>query len=279
MSRIQGRFELLKEQGKCALIPYIAAGDPHPDATVEIMHTLVDAGADIIELGVPFSDPMADGPVIQAAHERALVHHTSLSDTLNMVSEFRQRDEHTPILLMGYTNPIERMGYAEFVERANSAGIDGLLTVDMPPEEGSEFDKLMQEHSLDPIFLLSPTTTSSRIQKIINAASGFLYYVSLKGVTGAGNLDVASVEEKLNIIREMTDLPLGVGFGISNAEAAANVARFADAVVIGSALIKIIEAHADDRAAINQQLHELLHSMRVAIDDIRGVTERKQAGL
>jgi tryptophan synthase alpha chain len=279
MSRIKGRFNSLKAEGRCALIPYIAAGDPHPDATVEIMHSLVKAGADIIELGVPFSDPMADGPVIQAAHERALIHHTSLSDTLEMVSNFRQKDEQTPVLLMGYTNPIECMGYAEFVERATSAGVDGLLTVDMPPEEGGEFDSLMREHSLDPIFLLSPTTTPARLKKIADAASGFLYYVSLKGVTGAGNLDVGSVEEKLDIIRGITELPIGVGFGISNPESAASVASFADAVVIGSALIKIIEANQDDRAAINNKLFELVNSMRVAIDNVRGVTQRKQAGI
>ena len=279
MSRIEGRFDSLKAEGRCALIPYIAAGDPHPDATVEIMHTLVEAGADLIELGVPFSDPMADGPVIQAAHERALEHHTSLTDTLGLVAEFRQKDDLTPIVLMGYTNPIECMGYADFVERADQAGVDGVLTVDMPPEEGSEFDILLRQHQLDPIFLLSPTTTTSRLQHIAGAASGFLYYVSLKGVTGAGNLDVESVEEKMNVIRGITDLPVGVGFGINTAEAAANVGRFADAVVIGSALIKIIAAEQDDRNVMQGKLFDLLSSMRSAIDEIRGVVDRKRVEL
>ncbi len=279
MSRIEGRFNALKAEDRCALIPYIAAGDPHPDATVEIMHTLVKAGADMIELGVPFSDPMADGPVIQAAHERALVHHTSLTDTLGMVAAFRQTDQQTPIVLMGYTNPIECMGYAEFVERADDAGIDGVLTVDMPPEEGSDFDILLRKHELDPIFLLSPTTTTSRLQQIADAASGFLYYVSLKGVTGAGNLDVESVEEKMNVIRGITNLPLGVGFGISNADAAAQVGRFADAVVIGSALIRIIESEQNDRPAMLIKLNELVNSMRIAIDDVRGYTTARQAEL
>ena len=279
MSRIEGLFDALKAEGRCALIPYIAAGDPHPDATVEIMHTLVKAGADMIELGVPFSDPMADGPVIQAAHERALIHHTSLTDTLAMVATFRQADQQTPVVLMGYTNPIECMGYAEFVERADDAGIDGVLTVDMPPEEGSDFDILLRKHELDPIFLLSPTTTTTRLQQIADAASGFLYYVSLKGVTGAGNLDVESVEEKMNIIRGITDLPLGVGFGISNAESAAKVGRFADAVVIGSALIKIIDNEQGDYSVMNRKLSELLNSMRVAIDEVRGYNAPRQVEL
>jgi tryptophan synthase alpha chain len=278
MSRIAGRFAALKRDGRCALIPYVTAGDPHPYATVEIMHTLVHAGADIIELGVPFSDPMADGPVIQAAHERALEHHTSLSNILDMVAEFRQKDDQTPVLLMGYANPIERMGYETFVERAVKAGVDGVLTVDLPPEEGAEFDELLQAKSLDPIYLLSPTTTESRIKRITDVASGFLYYVSLKGVTGAGNLDVQSVKDKLNVIRKITDLPLGVGFGISDAQSAANVARVADAVVVGSALIRIIEANQDDMPLANKKLHELVWSMRQAIDDIPGY-EQQQAGL
>jgi len=279
MSRIEGRFSNLKSEGRCALVPYITAGDPHPDNTVEIMHTLVDAGADIIELGVPFSDPMADGSVIQAAHERALEHHTSLSNILDMVSEFRQKDEQTPVLLMGYANPIERMGYESFVERAVKSGVDGVLTVDLPPEEGAEFDELLQAQSLDPIYLLSPTTTESRIKRITDVASGFLYYVSLKGVTGAGNLDVQSVSEKLDVIRKVTDLPLGVGFGIADAESAANVAKIADAVVVGSALIKIIAANQDDMPQVNKKLHELMSSMRGAIDDIRGFKQPKQAHL
>ncbi|RLC08498.1 MAG: tryptophan synthase subunit alpha [Deltaproteobacteria bacterium] len=279
MSRITGRFAELKTEGRCALVPYITAGDPQPDTTVEIMHTLVNAGADLLELGVPFSDPMADGPVIQAAHERALVHHTSLSDILAMVTEFRKDDDQTPVILMGYANPIERMGYEIFVERAVQAGVDGVLTVDLPPEEGGEFEALLQSSSLDPIFLLSPTTTDSRIKRITDVASGFVYYVSLKGVTGAGNLDIQSVDEKLAIIRRSTDLPVGVGFGISDAQSAASVAQIADAVVVGSALIRIIEAHQTDMTLANKKLYELVHSMREAIDDVRGFPQQKQAGL
>jgi len=279
MSRIADRFAALKAEGRCALVPYITAGDPHPDTTVDIMHTLVDAGADLIELGVPFSDPMADGPVIQAAHERALLHHTSLSNILDMVARFRQKDEKTPVLLMGYANPVERMGYDTFIERAVNAGIDGVLTVDLPPEEGSEFDAMLRANSMDPIFLLSPTTTESRIKRIAEVASGFLYYVSLKGVTGAGNLDIQSVDKMLEVIRKMTDLPIGVGFGISDAQSAANVARIADAVVVGSALIRIIEANQDDVSSANKKLYNLVSSMRDAIDDARGFEQQKQAGL
>lgn len=279
MSKIADRFTALKTAGRCALVPYITAGDPHPDATVDIMHTLVDAGADMIELGVPFSDPMADGPVIQAAHERALLHHTSLSNILDMVARFRNKDKTTPVLLMGYANPIECMGYDNFIERAANVGIDGVLTVDLPPEEGSEFDGKLRANSMDPIFLLSPTTTESRIKRITDAASGFLYYVSLKGVTGAGNLDVQSVENMLDVIRGMTDLPIGVGFGISDAESAASVARIADAVVIGSALIRIIEANQNDMSAARKKLYNLVSSMRDAIDEVRGFEQQKQAGL
>jgi tryptophan synthase alpha chain len=278
MSRIKAQFEQLGQDGRCALIPYITAGDPYPELTVELMHTLVQAGANIIELGVPFSDPMADGPVIQAAHERSLVHHTSLRNCLEMVRNFREKDDLTPVVLMGYANPVERMGYGHFTEQAKSAGVDGMLVVDLPPQEGGEFDEMLRASDIDPIYLLSPTTTNIRIGQITSAASGFVYYVSLKGVTGAGNLDIQSVSDKLDEIRNSTDLPVGVGFGISDPVSAAAIAEIADAVVIGSALIKIIEANQDDISSMKQKLFELMRSMRVSIDDVRGYSRVRQAG-
>lgn len=276
MSRIEERFAALKASGRCALIPYIVAGDPRPGATVDLLHTLVDAGADIIELGVPFSDPMADGSVIQAAHERALAHHVSLSGALDMVAQFRQQDGQTPVLLMGYANPMARMGYEKFAGRAAAAGVDGVLTVDLPPEEGQALNDLLRENSLDSIFLLAPTTTTARIQRIVDAANGFLYYVSLKGVTGAGNLDVASVEEKLNIIRTMTKLPIAVGFGINSAQSAADISGFADAVVIGSALVKLIGTAHSNKASINEELFQMIHTMRLAVDNARGISAQME---
>ena len=278
MSRISGQFDNLRRDGRCALVPYIAAGDPHPDLTVELMHTLVEAGANIIELGVPFSDPMADGPVIQAAHERALVHHTSLTNCLDMVATFRKKDSQTPVVLMGYANPIEHMGYQQFTDRARAAGIDGVLVVDLPPQEGSEFDELLRASDIDPIYLLSPTTRPKRITQITAAASGFVYYVSLKGVTGAGNLDVKSVSDKLEEIRQSTELPVGVGFGISDASSAAAIAEIADAVVVGSALIKIIDANQSNASQMKVKLFELVQSMRIAMDKIRGHSKARQAG-
>ena len=278
MSRISGQFDNLRRDGRCALVPYIAAGDPHPDLTVELMHTLVEAGANIIELGVPFSDPMADGPVIQAAHERALVHHTSLTNCLDMVATFREKDSQTPVVLMGYANPIEHMGYQQFTDRARAAGIDGVLVVDLPPQEGSEFDELLRASDIDPIYLLSPTTRPKRITQITAAASGFVYYVSLKGVTGAGNLDVKSVSDKLEEIRQSTELPVGVGFGISDASSAAAIAEIADAVVVGSALIKIIDANQSNASQMKLKLFELVQSMRIAMDKIRGHSKARQAG-
>lgn len=266
MSRLAACFAALKAQGKTALIPYITAGDPHPSITVPLMHRMVAAGANVIELGVPFSDPMADGPTIQQAHERALAHHTSLKDILAMVTTFRQTDTTTPVVLMGYLNPIEIMGYAEFAQAAQTAGVDGVLTVDLPPEEGMGVLPLFREHGLDPIFLISPTTPTVRMQSVAEAGGGFVYYVSLKGVTGANTLDVAQVAARLAQIREHTDLPLGVGFGIKDAVTAAAVAKVADAVVVGSAVIKLVEATPDDHATILNTISELLASMRVAMD-------------
>lgn len=266
MSRIAACFAALKAQGKTALIPYVTAGDPHPSITVPLMHRMVAAGADIIELGVPFSDPMADGPTIQQAHERALLHNTSLHDILGMVAEFRQTNQTTPVVLMGYLNPIEIMGYAEFAKAAETAGVDGALTVDLPPEEGVGVLPLFRAHGIDPIFLLSPTTPNVRIKTVAEAGGGFIYYVSLKGVTGANTLDVGQVAERITQIREHTDLPLGVGFGIKDAQTAAAIAKVADAVVVGSAIIKQIEATPADHAAIMNNISDLLASMRTAMD-------------
>ncbi|MCK4951318.1 MAG: tryptophan synthase subunit alpha [Gammaproteobacteria bacterium] len=266
MSRIKGCFARLGKEGKKALIPFITAGDPDPAITVPLMHAMVKAGANIIELGVPFSDPMADGPVIQAASERALEHHVSLHNVLEMVRNFREKDTDTPVVLMGYLNPVEVMGYEKFAQAASDAGVDGLLTVDLPPEEAHDFLGHLKAHELDPIFLIAPTSTGERIEKICNCASGFVYYVSLKGVTGAASLDVGSVADKLGQIRSVTDLPIGVGFGIKDAESAAQVAKVADAVVVGSAIVKLVGENAGDKKVIEAKVTALLAEMRKAID-------------
>lgn len=266
MSRINACFEKLKADGRKALIPYVTAGDSDPKVTVPLMHAMVKAGADIIELGVPFSDPMADGPVIQRAAERALEHHTSLHDVLAMVVEFRQQDSDTPVVLMGYLNPVEVMGYAVFAEAAAKAGVDGALTVDLPPEEAAELVTALKSQQLDPIFLLAPTSDDTRIKLICDAASGYVYYVAVKGVTGAGNLDVQSVSDKLDQIRKHTALPVGVGFGIKDAESAAAVGAVADAVVVGSALVQKVEQAAGQHDRINTEIADLLAQMRAGMD-------------
>lgn len=266
MSRIAGRFRDLRSQGRTALIPYITAGDPQPTVTVPLMHALVEAGADLLELGVPFSDPMADGPVIQRAAERALEHHTSLHDVLDMVAEFRQQNSGTPVVLMGYLNPVEVMGYETFAKAAAEAGVDGALTVDLPPEEADELVTALKAHQLDPIFLLAPTSDDERIKLITDAASGYVYYVAVKGVTGAGNLDVPAVSKKLDQIRKHTGLPVGVGFGIKDATSAAAVAAVADAVVVGSALVQKVEQAAGQHDRINTEIADLLAQMRAGMD-------------
>ncbi|HEX6591388.1 MAG TPA: tryptophan synthase subunit alpha [Moraxellaceae bacterium] len=266
MSRISARFAELKATGRKALIPYITAGDPQPGVTVKAMFAMVEAGADIIELGVPFSDPMADGPVITKAHERALVHNTSLRDVLAMVAEFRQRDSLTPVVLMGYLNPVEVMGYGAFAKAAADAGVDGVLTVDLPPEEAAELTAALRPHALDPIYLLAPTTTPDRIRLITEAASGYVYYVSLKGVTGASTLDVPEVARRLETIRGISDLPIGVGFGIKDASSAAAVAAHADGVVVGSVLVSKIAELQGEAAAIPAALAAILKDMRQAMD-------------
>ncbi|MEJ2609941.1 MAG: tryptophan synthase subunit alpha [Candidatus Thiodiazotropha sp.] len=266
MSMLAKKFKQLREQGKCALIPFITAGDPLPEITVDLMQELVSAGADIIELGVPFSDPMADGPVIQRANERALEHHVSLLDVLDMVRRFRQVDSETPVVLMGYLNPIEIMGYASFANRAADAGVDGLIVVDTPPEEGDELQQALKDRELDQIYLVAPTTTPERMQLICDQSNGFVYYVSVKGVTGASHLDLETLSEKLKEIHSKTKLPVSVGFGIKDAQTASAVSKVADAVVVGSALVSRVEALADQPEKIGAALHELLSSMRQSMD-------------
>lgn len=265
MSRIQSTLDALKAAGRKALIPFITAGDPQPDATVAAMHALVAGGADIIELGVPFSDPMADGPVIQRASERALAHGMTLRRVLAMVADFRKTDAKTPVVLMGYANPVEAMGYTEFAIAARDAGVDGVLTVDLPPEEAEECAGVLKAHGIDLIFLLAPTTSAERVAHVARLASGYVYYVSLKGVTGAANLDTANVAERLAILREHLAVPIGVGFGIRDAETAAKVARIADAVVIGSRLVQEMEAGA---AGLNERLSTFLAGVRQAMDQV-----------
>jgi len=264
MSRIQATFKALKQQGKTALIPYITAGDPHPKHTVDLMHTLVKNGADMIELEIPFSDPMADGPVIQRASERALVHKVGLTAVLEMVKAFRQTDQTTPIILMGYANPIEAIGAVNFADRAKAADVDGVITVDYPPEECGEFVKELRARDIDPVFLLSPTTEPSRVDLIVKQASGFVYYVSLKGVTGAANLDIAEVSQRVAGIRQQTNLPVGVGFGIRDASTANATAAIADAVVVGSRMVQVIEASNNENLLSN--VATLMQELKTAVD-------------
>ena len=241
MSRIQATFAELARSQKKALIPFVTAGDPEPGMTVPLMHALVDAGADVIELGVPFSDPMADGPVIQRASDRALKHGVGLDRVLEFVRAFRTTNETTPVVLMGYANPIEALGAGRFVDEAQQAGVDGVLVVDYPPEECESFARLVCSHGMDLIFLLAPTSGDARMARVAALASGYLYYVSLKGVTGAAHLDLAEVADNIVRIRRQTELPVGVGFGIRDAATARAVGEFADAVVIGSAIIQKME--------------------------------------
>ncbi|MDR2875166.1 MAG: tryptophan synthase subunit alpha [Methylobacillus sp.] len=266
MSRIQTVFDQLKQQGRKALIPFITAGDPHPQATVSMMKALVEGGADMLELGVPFSDPMADGPTIQRASERALKHHVSLRHVLEMVAEFRATNTTTPVVLMGYGNPIEAMGWETFAKRCAEVGVDGALTVDFPPEESGEAFQHLARHGIDPIFLLAPTSAPERVDAVVAAARGFIYYVSLRGVTGAANLDLAEVAAKVAAIRGKTSLPVGVGFGVRDAETAKAVANIADAVVVGSRMVQEIEKSDEKNVAAN--LARLTRELRAAMDSI-----------
>ncbi len=265
MSRIANTFAQLRTQGKKALIPFITAGDPHPSMAVPLMHALVAGGADVIELGVPFSDPMADGPVIQRASERALSLGVTLTQVMEFVKEFRKTNQATPVVLMGYANPIEAMGAEHFADRAKAAGVDGVLVVDYPPEEAQSLVKLLDARALDTIFLLSPTTRDARLKQVGQLGRGYLYYVSLKGVTGAGNIDTTEVAQRVNHIKTFTDLPVGVGFGIRDAASARSVAEVADAVVIGSRLVQEIIDAGDHAPA---RVQALLAGIRTAMDSV-----------
>jgi tryptophan synthase alpha chain len=253
VSRIAATFERLRQDGRKALIPYFTAGDPDPSAIAPVMHALARAGADVIELGVPFSDPMADGPTIQRSSERALAHGVTLDTVLEAVQAFRREDARTPVVLMGYANPIEAMGAERFAEAAAASGVDGVLVVDYPPEEAQEFVRFLDRRGLDAIFLIAPTTTDTRMREVAGCARGYVYYVSLTGVTGAAHFDLDSVARRLERLRTVTKLPIGVGFGIRDAASARAVARIADAVVIGSALVERLAgssvAEAPGRAA------------------------------
>ena len=270
MSRIKTTFANLKQQGRKALIPFITAGDPKPDATLGYMHALVEAGADIIELGVPFSDPMADGPVIQKACERALLHGTRLVDVLGMVTEFRKTNNTTPVVLMGYLNPVEALGYENFVNLAAKAGLDGVLVVDLPPEEAADFSALLTAQQMDSIFLLAPTTTLERAKKICAATTGYLYYVSIKGVTGSATLDVDAVASRLNEFAGITQLPIAVGFGIRDGATAAALGAISDGVIVGSALVSKVAEFADQPEKIAPAMSQVLSEMRQALDKLPG---------
>ncbi len=271
MSRLTELFSRLKRQQKRALIPYVVAGDPSPSGTVQLLHRLVAAGADVLEVGVPFSDPMSEGLVIQLGHERALANGITLRAVLDLVQEFRRDNTETPVVLMGYANPIERFGYDAFAEASADAGVDGLITVDLPPEEVERLDSAVMRVGIDNILLISPTTANERIKTIVGRARGFIYYVAVKGVTGSGQLDVDEVAERVAVIRGLTDLPIAVGFGIKDAESAQRVAGVADAVVVGSALInEMVRKSQTDVHAEEIQIHEaavkLLERIRVGVD-------------
>ena len=271
MSRIKNTFETLATQRKKGLIPFMTAGDPDPARTVEFMHALAAGGADVIELGVPFSDPMADGPVIQLSSERALAKGVTLKSVLADVKRFRATNDQTPVVLMGYANPIERMGTEAFAAAAKEAGVDGVLVVDYPPEECTNFAATMKSAGIDPIFLLAPTSTDERIEAVGRAASGYVYYVSLKGVTGAANLDVASIASKMPAIKSRVPLPVGVGFGIRDAQTAAAVAAVSDAVVIGSRIVQLLEQAPPQTAA--DTLKAFVAGIRSALDTQAGGKE------
>ena len=264
MSKITALFNDLKASGKKGLIPFITAGDPSPSLTVDLMHALVRGGANVIELGVPFSDPMADGPVIQRSSERALNQGVTLRGCLDMVREFRKTDADTPVVLMGYANPIEQMGSERFATEAKAAGVDGVLIVDYPPEECVEFAAQMRLAGVDPIFLLAPTSSSDRIHEAAKIASGYIYYVSMRGVTGASHLNTQDVASNIPKIREASPIPIAVGFGINDAESARTVSKTADAVVIGSRIIRLLEDSPPAQAV--QSLEDFIREIRVALD-------------
>ncbi|MEA5444544.1 tryptophan synthase subunit alpha [Gammaproteobacteria bacterium AB-CW1] len=279
MSRIEARFKTLSAANRAALIPYIMTGDPSPDETVAVMHGLVAGGADMIELGMPFSDPVADGSIIQAAGERALAAGQRLKHSLAAVRAFRETDQDTPVIFMGYLNPVEIMGTEAFVQSAAEAGVDGLLLVDSPPEESAELAPAVREAGMDMIFLVAPTTSEVRRRRIAELGSGFVYYVSLKGVTGAGGLDVDAVAESLAGLRQHTQLPLGVGFGIRDADSAAAVGRVADAVIVGSALVEHLHAAAGQGEEPARAARQFIEPLREALDGARSGGNAKDVAL
>lgn len=270
MSRIAATFARLKKEGRKALIPFVTAGDPDPALAVPLMHALVEGGADVIEMGVPFSDPMADGPVIQRSSERALKHGVSLKNVIGYVAEFRRTNKTTPVVLFGYANPIEAMGAERFADAVKAADADGVLVVDYPPEEAHRLVEMLDARALDTIFLLSPTTSDARLQQVAKLGRGYLYYVSLKGVTGAANIDLADVTRRLDHIRSFTALPVGVGFGIRDAQTAQRIAAVADAVVIGSRLVQEIEGSAHDQVCAN--VKAFMSGVRQAMNTVDRVT-------
>ncbi len=278
MNRIDQRFQSLKAQGRVALVPYVTAGHPDPGFTVDILHAAVAAGADLVELGMPFSDVMADGPVIQNACARALEQGTGLDHVLAMVREFRQRDDETPLVLMGYTNPIERRGSERFAREAAEAGVDALLIVDCPADEAGDLHGQLAANGLHQIFLVAPTTTQARLERTAALAGGFVYHVSIKGVTGAATLDVDALAPMLESIRVRMDLPVAVGFGIRKPEQAASVARLADAVVIGSALVERLD-ECDSKDQAIEVVTEFLAPVRQAMDNGSPVNSEKAVNL
>lgn len=266
MNRIDSTLAALQASGKKMLSPYLTAGDPSPGDTVKLMHALVDAGADILELGIPFSDPMAEGPVIQAAMERALAHGVHCDDVLDMVQRFRESNQHTPVVLMGYVNPVECYGYERFAKRAAQAGVDGTIMVDLPPEESANVKPVWDAHGLYSIYLCSPTTSAKRMELINHYANGYLYYVSLKGVTGSDAFDLATVKEGYQARKAQTQLPLMLGFGIKTAKMAADVSAFADGVIVGAALIATIQDAHKTRHDIFKAGAAVINGMRLAMD-------------
>jgi len=266
MSRIAATFDALRKRGRKALIPFMTAGDPEPALTVPLMHALAKGGADVIELGVPFSDPMADGPVIQRSSERALGHRMSLRGVLGLIADFRKTDRQTPVVAFGYANPIESMGLEPFADAAQAAGADGALVVDYPPEEARALVEVLDARGLDTIFLISPTTTDERLRQLAALGRGYLYYVSLRGVTGASHIDIGDFAARMKHVREFTRLPVGVGFGIRDAATARAVAEFSDAVVIGSALVQVIETA--PRGEVATRVGEFLAPIREALDSL-----------
>ncbi len=266
MARLSTRLNGIRGSGGKALVAYLVAGDPTPETTVPLMHKLVSAGVDVFELGMPFSDPEAEGPVIQQAHERALKHNISLGRCLAMVQEFREVDSTTPVILMGYLNPIESMGYEVFAHAAADAGVDGLIIVNLPPEEAGTFSDQLAELEIETVFLLAPTTTDERAQKICKASRGFVYYVSLKGTTGAATLDTLDVSNKMTRFRGFSELPILVGFGIKDGASARAVADLSDGAVVGSAIVQIMGENQDDPEQLSMRVEYLVKELRLALD-------------